>query len=295
MRIFKNYDLISGILVSAFFSFYVIYNNFFSPILALMFSVTIMFYAVAAIKQKNLLSEMKQEAEQKDCYVASVIHDLKNSLIAQCRILENLLKGKTHFDIHNQMLCSMRLLLEMVMQVTNTYKYSAGKINFQMEEVNIREMIFDVCTELTYLTEEEKLLEINIQSIDDIIDADKMHIRRVLSNLISNAIKYRRENTKIIINSVIKKSFFIFSVTNSGYHISPKEQHDLFEKYIMKNSCFNSVSTGLGLYLSKIIVEGHGGKMFVNSEENGINTFGFSIPQSVLRTKKTFANIPVSR
>ena len=112
------------------------------------------------------------------------------------------------------------------------------------------------------------------------IVADKMHLRRVITNLLSNALRYKKEGTPVFIElNSIRKSYQ-FSITNSGHHIKPQIQNEIFNKYASSASRFNSVSTGLGLYLSNQIITEHKGKMLINSTQDGINTFGFVIPKN---------------
>ena len=230
-------------------------------------------------KQKLLLKEI----EQKDTYVASIIHDIKNPLIAHGRILEKLIKNLKDNEAKEtckQLLTSTRLMLEMVFSVSDTYKYDKGKIKYNFQEVNLFELTKEVCLELSSLTSEEDLINIKITGLSTVL-ADKMHIRRVISNLISNAIKYKKENTPIIVEIILVNKHIMFKVTNYGSYIKPEVQKILFNKYSSTNLRFNSHSTGLGLYLSNQIIEGHKGKMFAKSEISGINTFGFTIPNNI--------------
>ena len=181
-----------------------------------------------------------------------------------------------------QLLSSNKIMFEMVMSILNTYKYSEGKINYNFEECNFIDLIAEASQELTKFTKEENNLHININTNSKIILADKMHLRRVISNLLSNAIKYKREDTPIFVEVNSNKDDYNFSVTNKGYYIKPEQQEKIFEKYVSKASRFNSTGTGLGLYLSQKIINDHNGKMIVNSTQDGINTFGFTIPKCLL-------------
>ena len=232
---------------------------------------------------KNKRKVLEEEIEEKDTFVAALVHDLKNPLIAQSRILESLIKKSSNeFFSENckQLLVSTRLMLEMIFSVLDTYRYDKGKIKYNFSCVNLLEMTKDVCLELSHLTDDEDLL--NIKSVGyPFIYADKMHIRRVISNLISNALKYKCDGSTIVVEIKSDNESLSYSVINEGRFITPKIQKEIFKKYVTGGNKFNSQSTGLGLYLSEKIIKGHKGKMFVKSMPSGINQFGFIIPNVI--------------
>lgn len=239
---------------------------------------------------KNKQKVLQEITEQKDNFVASVIHDLKNPLLAHSRTLEHIIKRSDEpFVLENckQLLISTRLMQQLVYSVSDTYRYENGKPKYNFEEINLSDMVKDICLELASLTDEEELINIK-QTGSPLVKADKLHLRRVISNLISNAIKYKQENSTILIEINSDKNFTNFQVTNRGNYISPKLQKELFKKYVSKNTKFNSHSSGLGLYISEQIIKGHHGKMFINSTPDGKNTFGFILPN---RIKSTFFSI----
>ena len=229
-------------------------------------------------------NKIERENEQKDTYVATIVHDLKTPLIAQSRMLESFIKKTSDLTLKNhysQMLLSLRIMLEMIISITNTYKYNNGKIKYNFQNVNIVELTENVCTELTYLTSEQNIINLIIKSEKPVIIADRLHLRRVISNLLANAIRYHKDNTQITIELSTDKKNFKFKITNYGTYIKPEIQKELFKKYVSPTAKFNSSATGLGLYLSKEIINAHSGKMFLISTKEGINTFGFIMPKEL--------------
>ena len=202
----------------------------------------------------------KIELEAKETYVASIVHDLKNPLIAQNRILENLIKHNNKennnlTDIYKQMLSSSKMMFALISTILNTYKYSEKGLILSLEEFDFVSLIQEISKELTGYTDEEKDIILNINAASTLIIADKMHLRRVITNLLSNALRYKKEATPIFIELNLVKSAFRFSVTNSGHYINPKIQSEIFNKYVSETAKFNSLSTGLGLYLSRQIIK----------------------------------------
>lgn len=225
--------------------------------------------------------------ERKNNFLAMLVHDLKNPIIAQSRAIELFLQGifgginETQKEILEQMYRSVRFEMDMVMTVLDTYKHDSGNIKFSFKEFNVVDNLKDVCFEFTKLLDKSDEMDIKLNVYNNTIVADQMHIRRVMYNLISNAIKYKKDDTKITIELSENEKNFEFKVTNIGVAYSEKEINQFFERYYSKESMFQRLSTGLGLYLSKQIIEAHGGKMIAQSSPDGINTFGFTLDKSM--------------
>lgn len=230
--------------------------------------------------------------ERKNNFLAMLVHDLKNPIIAQSRAIELFLQGifgginETQKEILEQMYRSVRFEMDMVMTVLDTYKLDSGNIKFSFKEFNVVDNLKDVCFEFTKLLDKSDEMDIKLNVYNNTIVADQMHIRRVMYNLISNAIKYKKDDTKITIELSENEKNFEFKVTNIGVAYSEKEINQFFERYYSKESMFQRLSTGLGLYLSKQIIEAHGGKMIAQSSPDGINTFGFTLDKSMKDSDK---------
>ena len=124
------------------------------------------------------------------------------------------------------------------------------------------------------LRDETKSKEVLDQSI--LIEGDKTRISQVLLNLLNNARKFTEEG-KITVTVLIKKDAkeVIVSISDSGKGINSEVMNHLFEKFISRSDS----GTGLGLYISKNIIEAHRGKIWASNNQNGIgSTFSFSIP-----------------
>ena len=192
---------------------------------------------------KNKQKVLQEISEQKDNFVASVIHDLKNPLLAQSRILEHIIRqSKEPFVLENcrQLLTSTRLMQQLVFSVSDTYKYDKGKPKYTFEEINLLDMVKDICLELSSLTDEEDLINIKLAG-NPILKGDKLHLRRVISNLISNAIKYKKENSMILVEIISANKCTKFQITNYGSYIPPKLQTELFKYTYQKTQ--NSILT----------------------------------------------------
>jgi signal transduction histidine kinase len=119
------------------------------------------------------------------------------------------------------------------------------------------------------------------------INGDATRLRRVLNNLISNAIKYARPNTSITFAHFMKDGQHVMSVKNQGIGIPKDELGHVFDGfYRASNAVKSSVSgTGMGLFMSRTIIEQHGGRLWLESVENEDTTVFISLPASSDKTE----------
>ena len=109
------------------------------------------------------------------------------------------------------------------------------------------------------------------------ISADEKQLRRVITNLLSNGINYAYKDTDFNITTEIHNEILEISLENSGPPIDKNTQKHLFEKYISNANKYQKVGFGLGLYLSKKIIEAHNGKIYFIQNGN-LNKFVIELP-----------------
>lgn len=233
----------------------------------------------------------KPETEkQKSAYLATLIHDLKSPTFAQIRTLKLLLSGafgtlsKEQNEIIKETLNSENYLAEIVSNILTAYRCENNELQLYFCTFDFIEQVNRVCTDLKPLSN-EKSQKINISTNCNLIhiSADKLQLTRVINNLISNAIRYGFKNSTINITIKNDNKNLEFSVENKSIPIPSEKLSTIFKKYSNNGmGHYNSASTGLGLYLSKQIIEMHEGKIFAKSTENGMCTFGFTLDKSVI-------------
>ncbi|MBQ7450889.1 hypothetical protein IJS77_05665 [bacterium] len=105
-----------------------------------------------------------------------------------------------------------------------------------------------------------------------------MQIKRVITNMMGNAISYAYNNTEIIVNINQDENSINFDAKNESAYINPETMENLFKKYVSHAAKFNKVGVGLGLYLSKQIIDAHNGNIYAKSFKDNHNMFGFVLP-----------------
>jgi signal transduction histidine kinase len=125
-------------------------------------------------------------------------------------------------------------------------------------------------------------LEIPIKSPGDrcAIEVDMSRVMQVFHNLLSNAVKYSPEGTPIVIEASQHDGDVVFSVTDAGPGIRPDDAVRLFEPFARLEAARGAEGSGLGLYISRLIIEAHGGSIWVDRAPGGGCSVSFSVPAS---------------
>jgi len=156
-----------------------------------------------------------------------------------------------------------------------------GKLRFNFEEFDFPKMVYDTVEGLQGTTNHH--ITTLITARNHRIKGDRYRIYQVLVNLLSNAIKYSPEGKKIILQVKQLKQHVVVSVKDFGVGIEKDQQQKVFDRLYQVNNPNGKTfpGLGLGLFISKEIVERHKGKLWVESKKGEGSTFYFSLPLPV--------------
>ncbi|MEH1839815.1 MAG: hybrid sensor histidine kinase/response regulator [Nostoc sp.] len=249
------------------------------------------------LRLKHSLDEQQKMARQREDFVSRLTHDLRTPLVASDRML-NLFEMETFCKISPEMkqaiavmIRSNQNLMDMVNTLLEVYRFEAGKKTLNWEECDLREISQEVVSELSPLTSEKGLtLTIDTRELDPlgknagIVMGDRLELRRVINNLIANAIKFT--DTGGITIRIFEKpphpgnpDLVTIEIQDTGYGIAPEDQATIFERFRQgKNKRSGS---GLGLHLSHRIIEGHAGTIKVTSELGKGSLFTLQLPKNI--------------
>jgi len=173
-------------------------------------------------------------------------------------------------------------LLDLINDFLDLSKIEAGRIELVKEEVDLVPLIQSSLDNYLILAQDKKLsLRSSIAQGLLPIQADPRRLDQVFSNLLSNALKFTPEGGAIEVGASAENGTEVkVWVKDSGVGISAEEIGQIFEKYRQSSSGKTSdqKGTGLGLVICKMIVETHGGKIWVESQEGKGSTFFFTLP-----------------
>ncbi len=230
----------------------------------------------------------KETERLRDDFIATLTHDLRTPLLATISGLDFVLDESlgTVTEKQNNLFEAMKKSSQDMLGLVNTllevYRYEAGKTYLCKTKFDILKLIQECTDELKVLAQNSNIeLKINKDCDEIFINADKNEIRRVIINLLGNAIKHSQNSTLVQINAIKKEKDFSLDVIDNGIGLSETDCAKLFNRFSQGTNQKRSSSTGLGLYLSRQIIEAHDGKIYVESELNKGSKFGFELKNTI--------------
>jgi len=232
----------------------------------------------------DITSDIKLQ-KLKDTFIATLTHDLKVPILAEAKVL-NLLAKEDFSDnpefkqeaIKN-MLANNSDMLELVTTLLDVYKLENGSYSINPMVCDIEKIIKTEAEKLKYILKENEC-EIKITSTTKrtSLNADTKEIARVFKNILTNAINFAPEKSKIKVKLYEENGFLFVDITDKGAGIAPEDIPHIFDRYYTTDKKYRKVGTGLGLYLSKKIVRLHNGEIFVKSTPSVKTTFTVKLP-----------------
>lgn len=230
----------------------------------------------------------KETERLRDDFIATLTHDLRTPLLATISGLDFVLDKslgeitEKQTNLFNAMKKSSEDMLGLVNALLEVYRYEAGKTYLCKTKFDILKLTNECFKELMPLAQKSNI-SLNIKNSDDeiFVNADKNEIRRVITNLVGNAINHSQNSSKILVNIAKNNKDLSVDVIDDGVGLSNEDCSKLFNRFSQGTNQKRSSSTGLGLYLSRQIVEAHGGRIYVESELNKGSKFSFEIKNSI--------------
>ncbi|MDQ7798334.1 MAG: ATP-binding protein [Candidatus Edwardsbacteria bacterium] len=233
------------------------------------------------ITTEHQIAELRQE------FVGMLSHDLRNPLAAIIATLELALDGSLGELNENQnqflgnAMNDSRRMLEMLNDFLDGYKYDAVEIKLEKTNFDIAQLISRLVADFSPLARERNIELLQETPPTITITGDEGKLARVISNLLSNALKFTPRGGGIILKSAERTDSIEIAVSDTGEGISAEDKDKVFEKFyqVEKRRHGRKTGTGLGLPLCKKLVEAHGGKIWVESQVGKGSRFIFSLPR----------------
>lgn len=234
-------------------------------------------------------NEKKLEAAliARDQFVSVASHELKTpltSLKLQSQLtLKSLAAGK---EFSRERILSMAVqtnelvdrLTHLIDDMLDVSRINTGKLRFNKTRNEMGEIVRDVVSRMELLFESSGLKPPIVQTEEKLYGFwDRFRLEQVLSNLLTNAIRYGR-GKEISVNVKRTEKDVLISVSDKGWGINKEDQKRIFERFERAIDSSEVSGLGLGLFIAKEIVEGHGGKIWVESELNQGSTFYVILP-----------------
>ena len=243
---------------------------------------------------ENLQEEIevrKQTEKALADFTAMVVHDLRSPLSNIVSIIESL-RNELFGTINEQQSQWLRkmhtnciALIDHISDFLDLSKIDAGHVELEKKPVVLTALIYENLVEHSIQADKRNIrLNMEVEKDLPILSLDPRRLNQVLGNLLSNALKFTPEGGQVEVGaSAVDANDVIVWVKDTGVGIRQEEAGQIFEMYRQLSSGRNSshLGTGLGLAICKKIVEAHGGRIWVNSEENKGTIFSFTLPIGV--------------
>jgi signal transduction histidine kinase len=232
--------------------------------------------------QTELYQKLKEADKIKDEFINVAAHELRTPIQPILGLADVLRYKLQHGKLENEYLDviirnakRLQRLTEDILDITRIESKSLG---LKKELFNLSELILSAIADSNnQVAKEHKDTNLKLVFIDSkegiFIEADKGRINQVISNLLSNAIKFTNEGT-VSVAAVPNNIEIVVSISDTGIGIDSEILPRLFTKFATKST----TGTGLGLFISKSIIEAHGGKIWGENNDDKGATFAFSLP-----------------
>jgi PAS domain S-box-containing protein len=230
------------------------------------------------------ITEQKNLQQQKDDFIGIASHELKTpvtSIKAYTQVLEKMLlkKGDTREAVMiNRMDGQLNRLTSLIGDLLDVTKINSGKLQFNDRDFDFNVLVKELVEDLQRTTAKHKLEE-NILPTG-IVFGDKERVGQVITNLITNAIKYSPQADRIIIHTRVKNNEVNLCVQDFGIGIEEDKLDKVFEQFYRVSGDMQHTfpGLGLGLYISSEIIKREGGRIWVTSKQGEGSTFCFALP-----------------
>jgi PAS domain S-box-containing protein len=227
------------------------------------------------------VSAQKEIARMKDSFVSTAAHELRTPLTSIRGFSEILLtrqleseRQQRYLGFINEQSTKIARLIDDLLDLS---RLEAGVgLDLKPEPLDMKGLVSEVVEPFLETASGHRF---EIRDLTDMpyIHGDPFRLAQVIRNLVSNAVKYSPDDSLITIWGRLESDHLVLNVSDKGLGIRPEQQKNLFEKFYRAEDT-DSEGTGLGLAISKLIVEQHGGEIWMTSEYGMGSTFSFSVP-----------------
>lgn len=244
-----------------------------------------------AIRQASLYTQIQETTRLKSEFLASMSHEFRTPLNAIIGFSEMLGSGnygnlsEKQKEYMGNISISGKHLLRLVNDVLDLSKVESGNMELHYEKFDTEQVIKETISILVNMAI-KKNLQVDLDLAEITLNADVGRFRQIMYNLLSNAIKFTEDNGKITVKSSIASNKIKVEVQDTGIGISQKDRSRVFTQFMQLDSSYarKQEGTGLGLTLTKKLIEIHKGYIDFDSEEGKGTRFWFVLPEAEIKS-----------
>jgi two-component system, NarL family, sensor kinase len=256
-----------------------------SIIIASYFMMRYMKYREQIQEQESLLISERKLAQMREDFMATLTHDLKTPLLGTQKTLHYFLEwafgevNSEQKEVLQALSRSTQRQLALVEDLLSVYRHDNTGVKLQMTLVDMDELIADIMTEVQYLALERKIkLEYVCQRTPPKVRGEAFQLKRVVANLLHNALNYTPSGGAITVSLVEKPQYLLAEITDSGPGLASDDLENIFHRFYRTEGTRDIIGTGLGLYLSRQLIQAHRGQIYAENRPTGGCKFSFTLP-----------------
>lgn len=240
-------------------------------------------YISARLEIITLYDEKRRNARERTEFLASVSHEFKtplNAIIGFCDLLSENIENEENLKYLHNISNNSVYLMSLIKNILEYARSDSQPLTIKKERIRTKQLINEILQNFDEMRK-EKNITFNYTLSDIIVNADLIRFKQLIYNLISNAIKFSKENSSVsIITYVNRKKEFVFEIRDKGDGISKKDITKIFNFFtqVNRSELKRQQGSGVGLALCRKILQAHGGEIYVKSKLHQGSTFWFTLP-----------------
>ncbi|MCL5264820.1 MAG: ATP-binding protein [Chloroflexi bacterium] len=239
---------------------------------------------IAAAVVDRDITATKQREQLREEFISVVAHDLRAPITVISGYADLLLRQDLRLPEQatrslQNIKTGARRLATMVSDLLDASRIETKRLILAKEEIHLPDLVDDVVERLREMLGNHPL---RVAARDPVppLQADPSRVEQILTNLLTNAAKYSPEGTEILVDIELRQQDVVVSVIDRGYGIAPEDLPHIFDRYYRARLARPREGLGLGLYITKGLVEAHGGRIWAESELGKGSKFSFTLPIS---------------
>jgi len=256
-----------------------------SIIISAYFMVQYIRHQSRAQEQEKLWETERNLAQMREDFMATLTHDLKTPLLGEQKALQHFLNeaigpiNAEQKEILEALTRGKQRQLDLVNNLLSVYQQDNLGVKLQMSLIDMDELIADILTEVQYLASERQIkLEYHCRRTPPKVKGDALQLKRVIANLLHNALNYTPAGGFIRVTLSEQSHQLLVEVADSGPGLVEEDLENIFHRFYRAEGTRDIIGTGLGLYLSRQLIQAHRGRIWAENISTGGCKFSFILP-----------------